>query len=235
MVGTRTALRRLGNAALDLIYPPACVSCRRSGAFLCAPCADTMTDATPPRCPCCWQPSRVDGPCHDCRAARPAYDGLRSAVVYKGAARTLVLALKYRHTTAVATPMAALMATAVRRDELEVDVAIPVPLSGRRERIRGYNQAAVLARALGSELTLPMSRALVRRRHTPPQARSADAVARLRNVAGAFACRGQDMAGQRVLLVDDVTTTGATLNACARALKEAGAAAVWGLTFARED
>ena len=235
MVGTRSALRRLGGAALDLLYPPHCVACHRSGSFLCDGCAGTMTEASSPRCSRCWQPSRGAEFCHECRSNPPAYDGARSAFVYAGTARTLVHALKYRHTTALATPMAAFMAELARQHELQVDLVIPVPLSGRRERTRGYNQAAVLARALALELELPVSKALVRRRHTPPQARSADAETRRRNVSGAFACRGEGIAARRVLLVDDVTTTGATLGSCAHALKEAGAAAVWALTFARED
>jgi len=113
---------------------------------------------------------------------------------------------------------------------------MPVPLSGLRRRTRGYNQAEALARALGRELGLPAwPGALERRRHTPPQARSADMEERRRNVAGAFVCREPGVAGRRVLLVDDVTTTGATLAACALALKEAGARSAWGLAFARED
>lgn len=194
-----------------------------------------MTIASSPRCSRCWQPGRGAELCHDCRSSAPAYDGTRSAFVYAGTARTVVHALKYRHTTALARPMAGFMAELARQHELQVDVVIAVPLSGRRQRTRGYNQAAVLARALALELELPLSDALVRRRHTPPQAGSADAEARRRNVSGAFACRGQEIADRRVLLVDDVTTTGATLDSCSRALKEAGVAAVWAVTFARED
>ena len=151
-------------------------------------------------------------------------------------ARELVHALKYRGMTALAAPMAALLAQAVRSHGLAADVVVPVPLSGLRRRLRGYNQAEALARALGRELGLSVSgRALERRRPTPPQARSADAEARRRNVVGAFRCRERAIAGQSALLVDDVATTGATLDACAAALKAAGARSVWGLTFARED
>ena len=236
MARTLSTLGRLGSAALDLLYPPRCVGCDRAGAFLCAACAGSLKDAAPPRCSRCWRPNPNTDPCFDCQAAPPAYDGLRSAFVYQGTARALVHALKYRQATVLAQPVASLMAEAARRHGLEVDVLIPVPLSGLRGRIRGYNQAEVLARAVGRELDLPVwPRALARRRHTSPQARAPDAEARRRNVAGAFACRERDVAGRRVLLLDDVTTTGATLADCARALKEADAGTVWGLTFARED
>ncbi len=138
--------------------------------------------------------------------------------------------------TAVAAPMAELLAETVRRSDFDADVVVPTPLSGLRRRTRGYNQAEALAKPLARELGLPLwSKALERRRHTPTQARSADAEERRRNVAGAFRCREPAIAGQRVLLVDDVTTTGATLEACARALREGGARSIWGLAFARED
>jgi ComF family protein len=120
---------------------------------------------------------------------------------------------------------------------LPVDVLVPVPLHPRRQRVRGYNQSMLLARELSSRLDLPVAAgALIRRVNTPPQAKAAEAGARRRNMAGAFDCRPGALDGRRVLLVDDVTTTGATLDACARALlPKGGAASVWGLTFARED
>lgn len=227
---------RLGQAALDLVFPARCVGCGNSGAFLCDNCSVSLSPAAPPRCPRCWRPGPDAGPCLHCQFASPAFDGLRAAFVYTGTARELVHALKYRGTTALATPMASLLAEAVGRYGLAADLVVPVPLSGLRRRTRGFNQAEALARALGSELRLPVRpRAVERRRHTPPQARSADVEERRRNVAGAFVSREPSIVGQRVLLVDDVTTTGATLAACAGALKEAGAGSVWGLAFARED
>ena len=236
MSGVSSGVRWAGRAALDLLFPPRCLGCGGGGAFLCAGCADSLRQAAPPRCPSCWQPGADAGRCLDCQLRPPAYDGLRAAFVYQGMARELVHALKYRGMTALAAPMASLLAQAVRSHGLAADVVVAVPLSGLRRRLRGYNQAEALARALGRELGLPVSgRALERRRHTPPQARSADAEARRRNVVGAFRCRERAIAGRRVLLVDDVATTGATLDACAAALKAAGARSVWGLTFARED
>ena len=148
----------------------------------------------------------------------------------------LVRALKYRGATALAEPMAKSLASTVGSYGIDADVIVPVPLSGMRRRTRGYNQAEELARALGRRLDMAVwPSALERRRDTPPQARSADAEERRRNVAGAFHANDPDIAGRRVLLVDDVTTTGATLAACATALKTAGARSVRALTFARED
>ncbi len=236
MAGAAGAVRRLGRAALDLVFPPRCVGCGEGGSFLCDRCVAALPFAAGSRCPRCWQPGWDASLCVDCQAAPPSFDGLRAAFVYERTARELVHALKYRGMTALAPPMASLLMEAARRHSLEVDLVAPVPLSRLRRRLRGYNQAEALARPLAMELQLPIRpRALERRRDTPPQARSADAEARRRNVTDAFVCRDTSVEGQRVLLVDDVTTTGATLAACAVALRAAGARSVWAITFARED
>jgi competence protein ComFC len=133
--------------------------------------------------------------------------------------------------------MGELMARYLLETPLLADLLVPVPLHPHRQRARGYNQSLLLAREISRRLELPLAaEALVRRRDTPPQAKAVEADARRRNVADAFDCRPRAVAGRRVLLVDDVTTTGATLDACARALlAEGGASSVWALTFARED
>ncbi len=227
---------KLGRLALDLLFPPRCSNCGAAGELLCDACALSLERALPPRCLRCWRPWRDAGPCVSCQIDPPPFDGLYAAFVYAGTARTLVHALKYRGMTALASPMAARLADGVRERGLAADVVVPVPLSGLRRRTRGYNQAEALAREVGRGFSLPMiARALARRRHSPPQARSADIEERRRNVLGAFAPRDARVAGQRVLLLDDVTTTGATLAACAGALKEAGARSVWAVAFARED
>jgi len=226
----------LGRAALELLFPSRCLGCGRSGTFLCDPCAQRLTPALPPRCARCWEPRSLAGECLSCQLRPPAFDALRTAFVYDGLARDLVQTLKYRGQTALAERMGRLLAQAACRSGLHADVAVPVPLSGLRKRTRGYNQAEALARTLGRALALPVEpKALVRLRHTAPQARGAGAEARRANVAGAFRAGADAVAGRSVLLVDDVATTGATLSACASALKEAGAASVWALTFARED
>src|SRR5204862_7640393 len=119
---------------------------------------------------------------------------------------------------------------------LAADLIIPVPLSGRNQRDRGYNQAALLARHIGAYVGLPVAEVLRRPHAARPQSLTQDAAARRRNVEGAFALRrSASIDGHRVLLIDDVATTGATLDACARVLRSAGAKRVAALTFARED
>jgi ComF family protein len=115
------------------------------------------------------------------------------------------------------------------------EVLVPVPLHHKRLRERGYNQSELLAQELRRLTSLPvMNDCLVRQRHTPPQARTSTVDERRGNVADAFACRRQRLQEKQILLIDDVATTGATVNACAAALKAAGAASVWGLVLARE-
>jgi ComF family protein len=226
---------RVGRIALDLLFPARCIGCGAGGSFVCEACAATLPLAMPSRCARCWRPG-VGGVCESCRADPPPFDGLVAAYVYSGLARELVHHLKYREATALAAPMASLLTKAVAGRLPQADLIVPVPLSGLRRRTRGYNQSEALARALGRELELLVSaRALSRRRHTPPQARSAGAEERRRNVEGAFEARAGEVASRRVLLLDDVTTTGATLRACAAALRSAGARSVWALAFARED
>jgi ComF family protein len=230
-------LTRVGQAVLDVLFPSRCVGCGAFGSFLCQSCQAELPRARPPRCPICWKPQRGPAPCGRCRQERPAFQGARSLHIYDGAAREAVRALKYNYLSALAQPMAQLMARYVEEEEgIEADLLVAVPLHGRRRRLRGYNQSALLARELSRLCGLSLAeRALARRRNTPPQARSVDAEARKRNVADAFNADRRWVEGKRALLVDDVMTTGATLDACARALREAGAASVWALTFARED
>ncbi len=145
-----------------------------------------------------------------------------------------VYALKYHNLRALAPALGGLMASCVQAEGLGGDALVPVPLHPRRLRERGYNQAELLAKRMGRLLGAPVApRGLARVRYTPAQARTENREARQANVAAAFRAR-DSFDGQRVLLVDDVCTTGATLEACAAALREAGAQEVWGVTLARE-
>ena len=231
-----SVVEKLGRVALDLVFPPRCVACgAAAGAFVCAACDGALARAEGSRCSRCWRPTRGGG-CAQCEAGPPAFDALRASVVYTATARDLVHALKFRGVTAVAGPMAGRMTATVHEFALSVDAVVPVPLSGLRRRTRGYNQAEALARPLARELGVPLlARPLVRRRSTGAQARAAGIEERRRNVAGAFEARGDELAGRHALLVDDVTTTRSTLDACAATLKEAGAEAVFAVAFATED
>jgi ComF family protein len=238
------ALGQLWLRTLGVLYPARCVGCGRFGEFMCEECLDSAPRAIGSRCGRCWMSlrkpfggsgSRPDGTCAACDRHLPAFAGLRSAFGYEGLARSAVLTLKFQGVSALAPEMARPMVDALARWVPAVDVVVPVPLGWLRRRIRGYNQSALLAREVCRSHGLPLeTRALRRARQTPPQAQQPDADARRRNIEAAFVL-GPRPVGGSVLLIDDVATTGATLDACARVLLEGGASEVFGLTFERED
>jgi ComF family protein len=190
-------------------------------------------------CQLCGQAIDSPGLCPSCRHRPLAIDGIRSAFIFEGGVRQAIHELKYRHHHALAATLAGLMAEHWRFNPLPADVLVAVPLHPARLRERGYNQAELLAHALGGMIGLPvMASGLRRVRHTRPQM-SLDAADRRGNVQAAFHYQpgergdGNAARGQRVLVVDDVCTTGSTLEACSLALKAAGASSVWGFTLAR--
>jgi len=149
--------------------------------------------------------------------------------------RQAIHELKYRNLRALSAPLAKLLRDYLITNPVPGEVLVPVPLHRKRLRERGYNQSALLARELGKLTSLPVvDDCLVRQQHTPPQARTASVSQRQSNVAAAFTCRDWRLRDKQVLLIDDVATSGATLNACAGAAKSAGAASVWGLVMAAE-
>jgi competence protein ComFC len=176
-----------------------------------------------------------DRSCWHCEAHPLALTAIRSPYRYEGDVRRLVGAFKFHGFSALSGSLAAPMVDCLARERLAVEVAVPVPLHGSRLRQRGYNQALLLGRGVAAGLDLPLVEALRRRRSVPAQV-GAGAGERWLHVKGAFEVRrGAAVAGRSVLLIDDVATTGATLDACARALLAAGARSVSALTFARED
>jgi len=230
------SLSAIGRAALDILYPPRCALCGRDGALLCDACLALLPRADGRRCEVCWLPLGSYEACRACAEHRVALTRLRSAFRYEGETRRLLHAYKFGGQSSLAPLLARSLAECFAAHGLAADVVVPVPLTGRRRRQRGYNQALLLARELAKGLGLPAVEALRRRRFPGPQSRSASAEERRRNVEGAFeVADAAGVAGRRVLLIDDVATTGATLDACARALLAAGAAEALALTLARED
>jgi len=173
--------------------------------------------------------------CPDCVSWPAAIDGIRSPFRFEGAMRQAIYQLKYHNLRALAAPLAEFLHAYLITNPVPADVLVPVPLHQKRLRERGYNQSRLLARELGRLTDLPLiDDCLVRQRHTPPQARTSTVAERRSNIADAFACLDHRLREKRVLLIDDVATSGATLDACAAVLKASGAASVWGLVMARE-
>jgi ComF family protein len=215
-----------------LLFGGRCYLCRgasRRGAVLCAPCLGDLPRLAGPRCPRCTLPGPEGTPCGRCLAHPPQYDATVAALVYAFPADVLVQALKYRGELALAPLLGTLLAALLPGDP-EVDVAVPVPLSARRLRERGYNQAMEIARSLPAAPRLAPE-LCARVRDTPAQSELPWA-ARARNVRDAFRCT-RALEGRSVAVIDDVMTTGATLDAVAAALKRAGAARVVNWVVAR--
>lgn len=220
--------------ALDLLFPPRCVACKRRGAWLCARCQEQITPIVDPVCRSCGRGIDSGFVCDTCRHHPLALDGVRAAAYFEGPLRQAIHHLKYKGLRTLAGPLGDLLGAAYLRYSLPADLIVPVPLHSSRYAQRGFNQSELLAGRLSATIRTPLAAsALVRVRNTPSQV-GLSASQRRDNVKEAFSWQGPSLRGQRLLLIDDVCTTGATLEACAAALRAAGAASVWALTLARE-
>lgn len=225
--------------------PRECLHCRRDlpsgeGGPLCADCADRVRPVEGLYCLRCGEPLPDGGAhCFNCRGSKALKykcKRVRSAALFGPEVRSLTHALKYSFRESLAVPLGEMMSEAYRRyPELhDSQLIIPVPLAKKRFKARGFNQSALLARTMSEILALRMEEgALAKVRETPAQA-LLDREQRLANLANAFAAETSIVKGKRILLIDDVATTTATLEACAATLTAAGARRVKGLTLARE-
>ncbi|MDR7485268.1 MAG: ComF family protein [Armatimonadota bacterium] len=236
-------------ALWDLLFPPRCAACGARDGEFCGRCRAGLRRIAPPLCAHCGDPlaagqtrlhvgvavspATAAPVCAACAVAPPAFAVARSLAVYEGPLREAIHALKYQGARRLGETLGVLLAEGVPPEVArEVAAVVPVPLHPSRLRDRGYNQAELLARPVARRLRVPwLPAALQRCRQESPQARSS-AVARRVNVEGAFAPGVQAVWGT-VLLVDDVFSTGATAEACARALRAAGARQVHVMTLAR--
>ncbi len=227
----------------DLVFPPRCPLCGEALAAqsgLCAGCWNELAIPGEPACPSCRRPLGEGTPagtvCAVCLADPPRHDGIAAGTLYNEASRKLILALKHGHRIALAPLLARLMLAQVPQEVGQGWLIVPVPLHRWRLWRRGFNQAALLGReiasARGSQLLVD---ALVRRKQTPTLG-GLGKTARARALSGAIAVNPRRLSalkGARILLVDDVLTSGATSNACVSALKRAGAEKVVVACFAR--
>ncbi len=208
--------QRALNDILNLLFPPRCVGCGRPGSWFCGSCCASVETLAP------LVATRTLVP----------LQGVRAAASLSGPLRTAIHRYKYDGMTVLATPLGKILHQGWSQEPWSVNVIVPVPLHSARLRQRGYNQSALLARQLGLAASLPVDEGSLQRvQATQPQV-GLSALQRADNVRNAFACTCQSLKGQVVLLVDDVLTTGATLQACARAVLEGGASGVWAVTLA---
>jgi len=242
-VRVAAALRRAGRMVLDVALPPMCPSCREplgDGAGLCAPCWGKLSLIEPPYCARLGIPFVYDpGPgilSMEAIANPPAYDRARAAVRYDDIARSLVHAFKYSDRLDLAPVMGRWMTRAGRELLADANALVPVPLHWRRLWARRFNQSATLAGIISALSDLPVVHGGLRRTRATGQQVGRSRAERADNVQGAFQVPPEHKAeiqGRRLILIDDVLTSGATVDACSRALLRAGAAHVDVLVFAR--
>ena len=216
-----------------MLLPPRCGGCRSAGTWLCDRCRARIHRLQEPLCRRCGV--ELESARRDCGCGRRlrSLSRLRSAVAYEGPAEAAIHRFKYEGWRRLAAPLAQLVAERLVVEGLGARCVVPVPLHRDRLRARGFNQAELLARELRTRLVVfePVGE-LVRTRPTPPQVGN-DRLRRFENVKDAFEWHGPELGGEAMLLIDDVATTGATLDACAKALREAGSGPVTGVSVAR--
>jgi ComF family protein len=237
-MGTLGVIGPMGRMMLDFVLPPRCPSCGTIVGdvdLFCADCWGEVGWMTGAGCDRCGHPLEAseESICGACLASPPRLDRVRAAVEYGEMARILALKLKYGRKTAIARTMARYMERHLPAASGNAVLA-PVPLHRTRLWNRGFNQSALIARVLAARTGLALQPELLSRVRRTPRLKDMSVRQRERIVAGAFAVRGgNDLQGRTVILVDDVYTTGSTANACARALKKAGAARVELVAWAR--
>ena len=226
------ALKRV---ALDLFFPPRCIGCEREGKYICDSCCEKLPLISPPVCTICGRPLTDRNSCPGCIEGPVAIDGIRAPFLFHGIIREAIHEFKYRNLKSVAPLLAGFLQDYLLENPIPGDVLVPVPIHRKRHRERGYNQSSLISRELSRKNGLPVIEdCLIRRINTPPQIRTTSASDRRKNIADAFTCINDTLEGRHVILVDDVSTSGATLNTCAEVIKSSGAAGVWGLTIALE-
>ena len=219
------------NALLDFVFPPHCLLCREplevEPKGLCAACWGELACVTGPRCDRCGCPGVVDvGRCPNCSDKDYAFSRMRALSPFNRPVQRLIHMLKYQGKTSVGRTLGRELGIRLRGTALVGGrpLIVPVPLHGSRRRERGYNQSALIGRAVGRQLDLPVREDVLKRVRLTKTQTALDQVGRRNNVAGAFRVRKEEAVQDRpILLVDDVLTTGATVNACAEALAAAGA------------
>jgi len=231
------------SAFFSLLYPPLCTICAEpvaAGEYLCDECDDKVVRIVPPFCSRCSEPfpGAITGEfrCANFEHRQLHFEAAVSAYRSRGIVRRIVLDFKYGKQMHLRHLLGRWLAAALHDSRLRgrhFDLIVPVPLHPARQRERGFNQAELLAQLLSAKMPVPARGVLERTRYTTTQT-AFDRSERMENLRGAFRLRKRaDVRGLRVLLIDDVLTTGSTVSECARVLKEAGASSVYAATAAR--
>jgi competence protein ComFC len=224
---------RLFWTMLDWLYPPNCGGCGKSGTRWCKVCAQNTPEIESAICPICGDINIDEQPCQRCQTLPVHFTSLRSYTIYQGAIREAVHKLKYGGDKSLGDVLAQMMISSLEKLNWSLDIVTSVPLGLVRLAERGYNQANLLARPIALYMNLPFSAKILSRvRETKTQV-GLSIKERQENMNDAFKAVAEQVDGKNILIIDDVATSGATINACAKAMLAAGASKVYGYTLAR--
>lgn len=218
---------------IDFVYPPRCAGCDKPGELFCPECVSNVSIVHQPYCSICGRATKRQGLCERCQNLHPLYVSARSWAIYAEPLRHALHTLKYRNNLGLARVFADHLASIVLKNKWQPDIIIPIPLCKSHMKNRGFNQAEQLARPLSLILGIPLeSRAVIRIKETSSQVYLVREE-RFKNLEDAFLGNPAKLKSKKVLLVDDIVTTGATLNSCTKAILAAGGSSVFCITVAQ--
>ena len=221
--------------AIDWVFPPHCLGCGVEGEIICQECYAAIKRIPANTCPYCNAYVSTNGHCPNCRNRKPAYTQFRAFAYYGGVIREAIHHLKYQNDVGVARVLAGYLLKVVQAENWEFDLIVPVPLSKSKQEQRGYNQAERLAQPVAEKLAKPLStNALFRIRENASQV-DLDVQSRRANVRGVFEADPAIVKGKKILLIDDVFTTGATLESTSQSLRDAKSGLVYAVTVGKSD
>lgn len=219
----------LTNLLIDLLYPQRCPLCQKIAKGICEECRPKMRIIREPYCFSCGKQLDMETEeyCKDCRSTAHMYLRGRALLQYKGEEKEAIHRIKYENKREYLKPLAEQMADVLEREveRWEIDVCVPIPMSLKKKRLRGFNQSEILADLLGKRWGLPVDKKLLKKTKDTAEQKKLTARERKENLKDAF--EAKDCSGKRILLVDDVYTTGSTIDAASEVLKNAGASEVF--------
>jgi len=221
--------------AIDWLFPPHCLGCGIEGEVICPECYSTIKRVPTNVCPYCNAYIGKSGKCPNCMNKKPAYAQFRAFAYYTGVIREAVHQLKYQNDIGIPRILASYLLKIVQTENWELDLVIPIPLSGTKQEQRGYNQAERLARPLAEVLKKPLSTEGLRRIRENTSQVDLDVRSRRENVRGVFKAEPSIVRGKNILLIDDVFTTGATLESASQALRDANSGLIYAVTVGKSD
>lgn len=226
-------IQKIGTEIIDWLFPPACLGCGKEGVVICQECFSSIQLVPKNVCNFCGDFTSKQGRCPRCEKHKPSYSGFRAFAYYDGIIRTAIHKLKYQNDIGIGNYLAELLKTELLRTNWEIDTIVPVPIGEEKRKTRGYNQAERLAKPLASLTSIEYKPLALKRIRESASQVGLDRSARQANVKDAFIAQANLIKDKTILIVDDVFTSGATMEACSSELLYAGAKKIYCLTLAK--